>query len=137
MERVVRLYFDYIYAVYTMTYTATLQFKKEYVAFKEGPLELFEEMYSDLMEHGKDPANLLPALTRVRYTVDGAQASATKLTHDNEGVFMFTIIVYAGEDQAARQAPSIVIGESLGRELVQENYLDIQKTLNGIADAIQ
>jgi len=60
-----------------------------------------------------------------------------KLTCDNEGVFVFTIIVYAGEDQAARQASSIVIGESLGREFVQENYLDIQKTLNGIADAIQ
>lgn len=94
-------------------------------------------MYSDLMEHGKDPANLLPALTRVRHTVDGAQAAATKLTRDNEGVFVFTIVVYAGDDQAARQASSIVIGESLGRELVQENYLDIQRTLNGVADAIR
>jgi hypothetical protein len=111
--------------------------KKEYVAFKEGPPELLEEMYSDLMEHGKDPANLLPALTRVRHTVDGAQASATKLTRDNEGVFVFTIVVYAGDDQAARQASSIVIGESLGRELVQENYVDIRKTLNGVADTIR
>lgn len=107
------------------------------MAFKEGPPELFEEMYSDLMKRGKDPANLLPALTHVRHTVDGAQASATKLTCDNEGVFVFTIVVYAGDDQAARQASSIIIGESLGRELVQENFLDIQKTLNGIADAIR
>lgn len=91
-----------------------MHIKKEYVAFKEGLPELLEEMYSDLMEHRKDPANLLPALTHVQHTVNGTQASTTKLTHDNEAVFVFTIIVYTGDDQAARQASSIVIGESLG-----------------------
>jgi len=98
---------------------------------------LLEEMYSDLMEHGADPANLLPALTRVRHAVDGSQAFATKLTRNNEGLFVFTIVVYAGDDQAARQASSIVIGESLGRELVQENFVDVQKALNGVVDTIR
>ena len=94
-------------------------------------------MYSDLMECGADPANLLPALTRVRHAIDAAQASTTKLMHDSEGLFVFMIIVYAGDNQAVRQASSIVIRESLGQELVQENFMEVQKTLNGVADTIR
>jgi len=75
-------------------------------------------------------------ITHVWHIVDSAQALATKLIYDNEGVFMFIIIVYASNNQAARQAFFIVIRESFGWELVQENYMDIQKTLNNVADII-
>jgi len=96
-----------------------------------------DQMYSDLTAHGANAGNLLSPLTRIRHAVDAAQASATRISHFNEGVFVFSMVVYAGDEQAARQASSIVVGDSFGRGILQENIIDVRKALNGMVDTVR
>jgi hypothetical protein len=96
-----------------------------------------DQMYEDLATHGASAGNLLAPLTRIRHAVDAAQASATRISRFNEGVFVFSMVVYAGEDQAARQASSIVVGDSFGWEIMQENIVDVRKALNGLVDTVR
>ena len=95
-----------------------------------------DKMYSDLAEHGASE-ELLPPLTRVKNAVDAAQASATRISRFNDGVMVFSMVVYAGDDQAARQASAIVVGDSFGREILQENFVDVKKALNGVVDTVR
>jgi hypothetical protein len=94
-------------------------------------------MYTELAAHGEGAGNLLPALTRMRNAIDAAQASATRISRFNEGVVLFTMVVYAGEDQAARQASAIVVGDLLGRDLLQEHVVDVKLALSGVGDTIR
>jgi len=111
--------------------------KEEYLIFKEGRPETLEMMYSDLAALGEDPEKLVPPLTRVRNAVDATQASNTKNSRDNEGVHILSVVVYAGDNQAARQASCIIVGDSFTQDIVKENYVDVQKVLNGVADSIR
>jgi len=94
-------------------------------------------MYSDLATLGEDPEKLVPALTRIRNAVDAIQASNTRHSRGNEGVHVLSVVVYAGDDQAARQASSIIVGDSFARDIIRENFVDVQKVLNGVADCIR
>lgn len=105
--------------------------------FKCGPAEGFDRMYSDLVEHGQDPANLLPALTRMRNATDTLQASVTRISRWNEGVIVYGLVLYVGDDQAARQASAIVVGDLCGREVLQEHGIEVQAVVNGVADTVR
>lgn len=94
-------------------------------------------MYSDLAALEEDPEKLVPALTRIRNAVDATQASNTKHSRGNEGIHILSVVVYAGDDQAARQASAIVVGDSFARDIVRENIVDVQKVLNGVADSVR
>jgi hypothetical protein len=96
-----------------------------------------DTMYSELAMHGAASRDLLPPLTRMRNAVDAAQASATRISRFNEGVLIFSMVVYAGEDQAARQASAIVVGDLFGREIMQEHFVDVKMALNGVGDTVR
>ena len=93
-------------------------------------------MYLDLATLGEDPDKLVPALTRIQNAVDTIQASNTRHSHGNEGVHILSVVIYAGDDQAARQVSSIIVGDSFARDILRENFVDVQKVLNGVADCI-
>jgi hypothetical protein len=114
-----------------------MRIKEEYEVFKHGPADGFDQMYADLVEHGQDPANLLPALTRMRNATDTLQASVTRISRWNEGVIVYGMVLYVGDDQAARQASSIVVGNLCGREVLQEHFVEVQTVVNGVADTVQ
>jgi hypothetical protein len=113
-----------------------MRIKEEYEVFKHGPADGFDQMYADLVEHGQDPANLLPALTRMRNATDTLQASVTRISRWNEGVIVYGMVLYIGDDQAARQASSIVVGDLCGREVLQEHFVEVQTVVNGVADTV-
>lgn len=93
-------------------------------------------MYKELAEHAAGD-NLLPPLTRMQNAINAAQASATRLSRFNPGVNIFSMVVYTGEDQAARQASAVVVGNAFGREVLAENIVDITQALNGVADTLR
>jgi hypothetical protein len=97
---------------------------------------MIDQMYSELVAHGAS-GDLLPPLTRVRHAIDAAQASATRISRFNDGVMVFSMVIYAGDDQAAKQASAIVVGDSFGQEMLQENFLDVRKALNGVVDTVR
>lgn len=94
-----------------------------------------DEMYSELAAQGA--TELLPPLTRMRNAVDTAQASATRISRFNDGVMVFSMVIYAGEDQAARQASAIVVGDSFGRDILQDHFVDVKQALNGVVDTVR
>ena len=93
-------------------------------------------MYTDLAALGEDPQKIVPALTHIWRAVNGTQASNTRQNCNNEGILIFLFVVYAGEDQAARQASSMISRDSFAQDLMKENFVDIRKVLNGVADTI-
>jgi uncharacterized protein with von Willebrand factor type A (vWA) domain len=95
-----------------------------------------DEMYSELAANGAT-GDLLPPLTRMRNAVEAAQASATRISRFNDGVMVFSMVVYAGEDQAARQASAIIVGDSFGRDILQEHFVDVKQALNGVVDTVR
>ncbi len=54
--------------------------------------------------------------------MDAAQASAMRISHFNKGVFVFSMVV---------------VGDSFGRGILQENIIDVRKALNGMVDTVR
>ena len=63
-----------------------------------------EKMYSDLAALEEDPEKLVPALTHIWNAVNATQASNMKHSHGNKGIHILSVVIYAGDDQAARPA---------------------------------
>jgi hypothetical protein len=113
-----------------------IRIKQEYAAFKDGPPEAIDQMYSDLAAHGVGD-ELLPALTRMRNAIKDSRDSATRICRNNEGIMVFSMVIYAGNDQAARQASAVVVGDSFSREILQENVVNVKQALNGVVDTVR
>ena len=113
-----------------------IRIKQEYTAFKDGPPETIDQMYSDLAAHGVGD-ELLPALTRMRNAIKDSRDSATRICQNNEGIMVFSMVIYAGDDQAARQASAVVVGDSFSREILQENVVNVKQALNGVVDTVR
>ena len=93
-------------------------------------------MYSDLAVLEEDLEKLVPALTHIWNAVDATQASNMKHSHGNEGIHILLVVIYASDDQAARQASAIIMGDSFAQDIVRENIVDVQKVLNGVVDSV-
>ena len=93
-------------------------------------------MYSDLAALEEDLEKLVPALTCIQNAVDATQASNMKHSHGNERIHILSVVVYVSDDQAARQASAIIMGNSFACDIVRENIVDVQKILNDVADFV-
>ena len=80
--------------------------------------------------------NLISAFTCMQNTTDIIQASVTRVSHWNEGIIVFGLVIYAGIDQAAWQASAIIVGDLYDCKVLQKNFVDVQKILNGVADTV-
>ena len=113
-----------------------VRIKQEYTVFKTSPAEAMDKMYSDLAEHAASEDLLLP-LTRMKNAINAEQASTTRISRFNEGVMVLSMVIYTGDDQAARQALAVVVGDSFGRDLMREHIVDVNKVLNGVVDIVR
>jgi len=113
-----------------------VRIKQEYTVFKTSPTEAMDKMYSDLTEHAASEDLLLP-LTRMKNAINAEQASTTRISRFNEGVMVLSMVIYTGDDQAARQALAVVVGDSFGRDLMREHIVDVNKVLNGVVDIVR
>lgn len=55
----------------------------------------------------------------------------------NPDIIVAGVVVYVGEDQAARQEASIVTGSMLAAKLIAAHQLLVQKFINGIVDKLR
>jgi len=114
-RKVVRGFFI---VTFKLTKTLTVEnhavhIKQEYTVFKSSPAEVMDKMYLDLTAHAASENLLLP-LTCIKNAIDAEQALATRITRFNDGIMVFSMVIYTGNNQAAWQASAIVVRDSFG-----------------------
>jgi len=138
-RKVVRVFFIVTFELTNTFLTVedrAVHIKQEYTVFKSSPVEVKDKMYSDLAAHAASE-DLLPPLTRMKNAVDAEQTSTTRISRFNDGIMVLSMVIYTGDDQAAWQASAVVVGDSFGRDIMQEHIVDVKKALNGVVDIVQ